>query len=340
MIDQSMINLIDLIPTALKKVGQTGGGEYHGPCPFCGGTDRFIVQPHKTPNGGLWFCRQCSRHGDALAFVCDYEDLTISEGLKRLNLITSQPLKRQKPKEQPVVYAADLDCDKYLCFNPAWQAAAKRFMVDCELALINGWHVSNAGRYLEGRGINRKTAQRAVMGVNLADYRSTWGDASVWLPRGIVIPWTIDGQLWNVRVRRPIVDVEKSGGDKYISPKGSCGYAMYGIDDVQPGDTVVMTEGEFDAQLLRRFLRDQVRVNVSVVSIGSNTGARLGKWTYRLSVARKIYLAFDNDSAGDNASMWWSQALGRKAVRIRPSQKDITEMYIHGELYQFLKEIQ
>lgn len=47
MINTSHINLLDLIgtDTTLKRVANTNNGEYHGPCPFCGGKDRFIVQP-------------------------------------------------------------------------------------------------------------------------------------------------------------------------------------------------------------------------------------------------------------------------------------------------------
>ncbi len=344
MIDQSQINLIDLIPTPLKKVGQTGGGEYHGACPFCAGKDRFIVQPQKTSEGGRWFCRVCGRHGDALAFVCDYENLSIPDGLKRLNLYQAdgyQHKPKAAPKEQPLVYAADLKPENYLCFVPDWQDQAEFFCDDCHLLLIAGWHSSNAGRYLRERGITFDVAQKARLGVNAHDIRTRWGEASVWLPRGITIPWGIENQLWNVRVRRPNADLESKGGDKYMSPKGSCGYAMYGIDEVQPGNVVVMTEGEFDAQVLRHFLHQSERTNVSVVSIGSNTGARLGKWSYRLSTASKIYLCFDNDPAGDSASMWWQQALGKKAVRLRPytESKDITEMYQHGQLPMFLKEI-
>lgn len=340
MIDQSQINLIDHIPTPLKRVGHTGGGEYHGPCPFCGGTDRFIVQPQKTSMGGRWFCRQCGRHGDALAFVCDYEDLTVSEGMKRLNLLSEKPLVRRKPVEQPVVYAADLDEARYLCFADGWQQEAQAFITHCHLRLIASFETSSAGAYLRGRGVDLRTVISGKLGLNREDYRATWGEASVWLPRGIVIPWSIEGRLWNVRVRRPNADAEATGGDKYMSPKGGCGYAMYRIDSVEAGDTVVMTEGEFDALILRHALLNTQRTDASVVSIGSNTGARLKAWTYRLSTARKIYLAFDNDPAGDSAALWWSQALGKKAVRLRPWKKDITDLYTAGELYQFLKEIQ
>ena len=34
-----------------------GGKEWHGPCPFCGGSDRFIV------SNGQYFCRTCNKGG-------------------------------------------------------------------------------------------------------------------------------------------------------------------------------------------------------------------------------------------------------------------------------------
>src|SRR5262249_37168760 len=36
-----------------------------GPCPLCGGTDRFNVDPRK----GLWICRQCGIGGDVIRLV-------------------------------------------------------------------------------------------------------------------------------------------------------------------------------------------------------------------------------------------------------------------------------
>ncbi|MBV9711108.1 MAG: hypothetical protein JO011_09365, partial [Ktedonobacteraceae bacterium] len=41
------MNLYELISqnTSLRRVASTHGGEYAGPCPFCGGTDRFRVWP-------------------------------------------------------------------------------------------------------------------------------------------------------------------------------------------------------------------------------------------------------------------------------------------------------
>ena len=48
-------NILQIIgmDTQLKKVATTGGGEFAGPCPFCGGTDRFRVQPNKELSGAV-----------------------------------------------------------------------------------------------------------------------------------------------------------------------------------------------------------------------------------------------------------------------------------------------
>jgi phage/plasmid primase-like uncharacterized protein len=44
---------------ALKKIGN----ELIGPCPHCGGKDRFAVSLTKN----LWNCRGCGQHGDVIA---------------------------------------------------------------------------------------------------------------------------------------------------------------------------------------------------------------------------------------------------------------------------------
>jgi DNA primase len=51
------IDLLALLgrDTRLRKVATTAGGEWAGPCPFCGGRDRFRAQPFL----GVWWCCQC-----------------------------------------------------------------------------------------------------------------------------------------------------------------------------------------------------------------------------------------------------------------------------------------
>src|SRR3954467_10838503 len=67
-LQRGQVDLLDLIgrDTRLKKIAGTRGGEYAGPCPSCGGDDRFRVQPAQ----GLWWCRSCRDHwSDAIDYV-------------------------------------------------------------------------------------------------------------------------------------------------------------------------------------------------------------------------------------------------------------------------------
>ncbi len=68
---KSQVDLLALAGrhTALQRVAASGGGEWAGPCPFCGGQDRFHVQP-QAEGGGRWLCRGCTggKWQDALEF--------------------------------------------------------------------------------------------------------------------------------------------------------------------------------------------------------------------------------------------------------------------------------
>src|SRR5918912_568461 len=80
---------LDGVDTRLKKVASTGGGEYAGPCPFCGGRDRFRVQPLR----GRWWCRGCSdgpRWQDAIAYVRQREGVGFAEACQRLGASPSE----------------------------------------------------------------------------------------------------------------------------------------------------------------------------------------------------------------------------------------------------------
>ena len=62
--DTSSVDLLALIgqDVPLKRQSNHAGGEYHGPCPFCGGfdkpdADRFVVWPRRN----RYWCRKCHR---------------------------------------------------------------------------------------------------------------------------------------------------------------------------------------------------------------------------------------------------------------------------------------
>ena len=72
------VNLVDLAgaDTQLRRLS---GDEHAGPCPKCGGTDRFHVTPE------WWFCRQChERRGDAIGYVMWRDDLRFPDACEVL----------------------------------------------------------------------------------------------------------------------------------------------------------------------------------------------------------------------------------------------------------------
>lgn len=65
--------LLDLIQNEVSLRGR--GTELYGPCPGCGGTDRFRVWPET----GRYWCRQCNRSGDAIQFLRDFRGFSFQD---------------------------------------------------------------------------------------------------------------------------------------------------------------------------------------------------------------------------------------------------------------------
>ena len=89
---QPAIDILDVIgsDTQLRKVANTNGGELAGSCPFCGGKDRFRVQPSK----GQWWCRQCSpdeRWHSAADYIMKRDSISFPEAAQRLGIGTDRP---------------------------------------------------------------------------------------------------------------------------------------------------------------------------------------------------------------------------------------------------------
>ncbi|MEO0562494.1 MAG: primase-helicase zinc-binding domain-containing protein, partial [Chloroflexota bacterium] len=85
MVDTSSINLLSLLAGDYKRAGSTGGGEFAGPCPFCGGKDRFRVWPND--DVPRWWCRQCDAKGDAITLLQKRDGLSFGEACERLRIV-------------------------------------------------------------------------------------------------------------------------------------------------------------------------------------------------------------------------------------------------------------
>lgn len=125
--------LLDLIPD-LKRIGSSrGGSEYHGPCPFCGGDDRFIVWPEQGNTGRYW-CRQCNRKGDTIQFLRDRDGCSFAEAKRQLGLSTDPPsreaTRRQRAQRHALAAAqqafADWSREKMTALTDQYRALMVR----------------------------------------------------------------------------------------------------------------------------------------------------------------------------------------------------------------------
>lgn len=320
MIDTRSVNLLHIIPGDYKKVANTKGGEYKGACPFCGtGTDRFVIQPHR--DSPRWWCRQCQKKGDAVAFMMQYHNLNFVDAVKQLNLdsqLDKKPKRNHHPQpKQNVAPAPDavpaLD-------NAEWQDKAAKF-VDWSWRNLHSGDYPKVNQYLEERGIEHFDSDIWMLGYNPRNFKRNWGGVEVYLPHGIVIPWLDrDESIRKINTRR--FEPNKS---KYLQVAGGANW-LFNSHKINADSIVVLVEGELDAISIAIGC-DYLR-NIVPVATGSSTGARWLRWAALLASCRRVLIAFDDDHAGESATKWWAQYLDN-ARRLLPEMKDANEMLIN-----------
>jgi DNA primase len=315
------MNLVDLIgrDTTLRKVASTHGGEYAGPCPWCGGEDRFRIWPH-ADRPGYW-CRQCGKNGDAIQYLMDHDRLRFREARARVGRpLDEAPCPRpERPLKLPPLAMPP---------GEVWQARARAFVERCEQTL---WTPAGAPArdYLHRRGLQDDTIQAKRLGYHPTErweHPDLWGlppeHQKIHLLQGIVFPWYVGSELWRVLFRREGDDIPK---DERYRPIAGGGNTLYQVDTLQPNAPAMLVEGVLDALAVWQEAGDLI----AVVAAGTTSGRR-ERWIGRLDLASTVLVALDADQAGDTASEWWLKALGSQARRWRPFYGDPTAMLQDG----------
>lgn len=305
-----------------KKQANTHGGEYWTYCPFCGtGNDRFHVWPFRFDGGPQYWCRVCGKHGDVISFVEHVESVAFVEACQLLNIeLEHATVNRPRNTYSPNDDAAPSD---------KWQSRAAAFCLECKAAL---WADQGKGAltWLRNRGLDDRTIDRAGLGYNQTerfDARADWDvtdptKKAVWIPRGIVIPWRIDRQLWKVNIRRPDVDLQDTRG-KYIPIAGGS-KGVYGIDSFNPTLPSVLVEGEFDRLILSQAEPD----TVNALATGSASHAQGERWALTIAQSPIVLVAFDTDQGGQNAARdYWMKSIPHSTLW-QPWAHDVNDLYL------------
>jgi len=321
-----MLNL--LADLNLKKVSSTRSGEYAGPCPFCGGRDRFRVWPEY--RGGKWWCRQCDRQGDLIDYLRELKGMSFQEALftvKRIRPSAFRPASRDaRSKEKSVS-------------SPSWQwtehaeallsaAIANMAMVSDDPDSIDFDGFVEDGKIfplpgaLRSRAIASASIQRARLGwqgFQQQDLRSAWGlpesegHNKMTIPAGLLIPtFNLNGDLIRIRIRRKSL----FNGKRYCLLPGSSTAPMI----LQGGDSriVVIVESELDAILLNQEAGDLV----TTIALGSASIKPDSETDSILSKSNSILVSLDTDKAGEKASQFWLDTYKQAKRWIVPVGKD------------------
>lgn len=168
-----------------------------------------------------------------------------------------------------------------------------------------------AQEYLAGRGLSEETVASARLGV-VADPRP--GHEGY---RGMIcIPYIVQGKVVMVRFRNL-----SGSGPKYLQPKGSIS-RIYGVDQIHAaGDTICITEGEFDSLILR-----QCGLHAIAIPGANAFRPHHPRMLYGFS---RIWVFGDPDAAGAEFNNTIINRLPRsaKGVNMRGSG-DVTDTYV------------
>ncbi|MDL2268297.1 zinc-binding protein, partial [Desulfovibrio sp. OttesenSCG-928-G15] len=123
-----MNTILSFLPAGWGK--HKGGGEWAGPCPNCGGEDRFVVWPEHPSGavGGKYLCRGCSAEGgDGIQFLRDFLGMSYPEACKELG--ADADAMRDRPKVQ--AQRKEWEPKEERVPGEVWQKQALAFLPFC-----------------------------------------------------------------------------------------------------------------------------------------------------------------------------------------------------------------
>lgn len=297
------------------KMTRKAEKEYAGQCPWCGGDDRFHVW---TENGRYW-CRKCQRKGDLIQYYRDskglsYRDACAMAGIEpkeksflppKRSLLTWEPTDTTPPSQ-------------------AWQKRAFDLYLESIIELEKN---TVALEWLRARGITPEAAHTAHIGWNPEERREppeSWGlqvtedFKSVWIPKGLIIPYIQCSTVWRVRIRTG------ESALPYVIVKGGRAKPMM-LGNLNTSSWLV-TESELDGIMIQRAAGDLV----GVIALGSASLKPDTEAHAILKRSRVILVNLDFDTAGAGASQWWTISYRQAKRWPVPALKDPGDYFKAG----------
>lgn len=360
-----LTQLVQRYGVALRK---ESAKSWAGPCPQCGGDDRFWISDNR------YKCRGCGISGDAIEFIKLRERVEFIEAVCMLTQyqIPDRPVRpmperaanvppaQPAPKRQP---PTDRDIAKFSAIAD-----------DATHALFTDPNAEAGREYLLSRGIEAQAWERFGLGFRRdVPLPATWSGRDYVQPRqpAIVIPWYRGGRCMAIRYRF-LTQHEYTNADgketkaKQTAQPGSYfensvygahvlpSYAFMPVAEenrrVEQYQTLVICEGELNAISIWQTCNNW---GWEVLSLGSESAAiPLPVMDYALHFGRVLIWMDKRDRAREEMELLGPIAWGINSIpkvgadgkpetddRGRPKQKDANDLMREGLLGGFLAEV-
>ena len=331
------MDILDQISSAspngsFQKAANTKGGVWKGPCPWCGGSDRFSIYPFDGDDGH-YICNQCKKSGDPIQFERDFHGLSFEDAIEKLGIKhkfeNTKPAKKEKKDPTPKPWEP-----RIIEPPPAlWIEKATQFVFTAYKHLLSG-HGKPHRDYLNSRGISNDTIKKARLGYNPAAAQYSYESfglqpetdrsgktKSIWIPPGIIIPYfDTAGTLRRIRIR----NAENFAKNPYVLlTGGSTEYFIY--PEFIPGRPTIAVEAELDGWCVWQAAGDFI----NVVAVGNNTTRPDETAHDILTRSSRVLCSFDNDDGGRTEYAWWKDHLNADWWGT-PRGKDPGEAFVLG----------
>ena len=286
-----MTTILSLLQGLKKKTSV----EFAGPCPWCGGNDRFVIRPTDGETG-RWMCRQCSPHwDDGITLVRKLRGVGYNEACEYFGVVPKKyPFPARKSSfTKRLAASATAPCDM-------WRTAAATFLQNCQSNLRTNFDAMEA---LFDRYITIDTALSCGIGWHGFDeylLAANWGvngQNSIRIPRGIVIATRRKNEVVSLTIRRMEKDLPPH--ERFWQIKGGGRNLSFVIG--KPGLPVFLCEAALDACLIWQNGQGHVACIAtcgSTKSIDDEAKDFLQRAPLRIAVP-------DNDDAGRDAWLRW-----------------------------------
>lgn len=327
-----VVDLVEYIGRHTTLVQVSRVGEYAGPCPRCGGTDRFHVKDER------FYCRQClPRGGDVIDFVQWLHGVGFREACARLGaeLATDPHVAGAEPTVRATTSPASQQQEAKQ-EQPVWQTERFQRSAQRTLAATRRRLWSEEGTpgwsYLQARGLTEETARAFGLGYGVTFHPRRRKN----LP-AIFLPWySEDGKRVRAVQHRFIAD-DLDKNERYSMKFGS-DPVLFGLNVLKPAETVAVVEGEFNCMALQQS-------GIQALSLGSeaNVGNRqaLAALPEYLVRYRRIVVWFDQLDRADAlvSQLREAEPFREKELQGVASHQDANAYLMANALLNFWHEI-